>query len=143
MASDNHEELLREWQNRFGLFDWQIKLIDKCRTDEMDVQDAEGCTTWVESTKCADIQLLDEELYPQNAVGRGSDWERCLVHELLHCKLCFLQDIDNSTLQNRVCHQMIDDLARAFVDAKRSGSEETPQKAVKLLPENKNRAERD
>lgn len=114
-----NEKLLQEWQNRLGMSDWQIKLIDNCKPENMDVQDAEGCTTWVESTKCADIQMLDPILYPENCVGRGSDYERCLVHELLHCKLSFPQDSDNSTLQSRICHQIIDDLARAFVDAKR------------------------
>jgi hypothetical protein len=126
----NERRLLEEWQKRLGLQDWKIKLCNNCKPENMDVQDAEGCTTWVESTKCAEIQMLDEKLYPENCVGRGPDWERCLVHELLHCKLSFLQDSDSGTLQSRVCHQLIDDLARAFVDAKRWGTELEEQEAA-------------
>lgn len=119
-----HEKLLKEWQNRLCLNDWKITLIDNCRPEEMNLSDVEGCTTWVEATKTAEIQMLAEDRYPSNCVGRGSDWERCLVHELLHCKLSFLQSqTEETTLQDRVCHQMIDDLARAFVDAKRCGAE--------------------
>lgn len=117
-----HKKLLKEWQNRLCLNDWKITLIDNCRPEKMNLSDVEGCTTWVEATKTAEIQMLAEDRYPSNCVGRGSDWERCLVHELLHCKLSFLQSqTEETTLQDRVCHQMIDDLARAFVDAKRCG----------------------
>ena len=48
------------------------------------------------------------------------DWEKTLVHELLHLKTCLVSS-NVPDLQERVMHQMIDDLARAFVSAKRSG----------------------
>ncbi len=116
-------ELLAEWRNRLGLQDWHIELNEGCRPEDMDMQNAEGCTTWVESTKTAVIDLLAPEFYPTNAVSRGVDYERTLVHELLHCKLSLIQDTENQT-QNRFVHMLIDDLARAMVDAKRSGEAE-------------------
>ena len=39
---------------------------------------------------------------------------KTLVHELLHLKFCLLGDSGND-LQDRYVHQLIDDLARAFV----------------------------
>jgi len=117
-----HEALLKEWQNRLGLQNWHIELNDNCRPENMAMQNVEGCTTWQETTRCAIIDMLDPAFYPSDAVGRGFDWEKVLVHELLHCKLCLVQDVTDD-LQARYMHQMIDDLARALVDAKRSGKD--------------------
>ena len=114
-----HERLLKEWQNRLGLQDWHIVLKANCRPENMAMEDVAGCTTWTEITKAAWIDILDEKFQPDNAVARPYDFERTLVHELLHCKLSVLSD-DDKSVQYRVVHQLIDDLARAFVDAKRS-----------------------
>ena len=84
------------------------------------MQDVAGCATWVESTRCATIDILSADHYPKGVVSRGFDWECTLVHELLHCKFCLLSN-DSDELQTRYVHQLIDDLARAFVDAKRRG----------------------
>ena len=113
----NHAKLLDEWQKRLGLHDWRIKLEGCCSPDEMEL-DAVGCTAWQETTKTAKIQILSEDYYEKRVVP--FDWEKTLVHELLHLKTCLLSDVEDS-LQERVAHMLIDDLARAFVDAKRSG----------------------
>lgn len=118
--SREHEKLLREWQNRLGLQDWYIILKTDCRPENMAMKDVEGCTTWTESTKSAWIDILDEQFFPEHAAARPYDFERTLVHELLHCKLSVLSDNEES-VQYRIVHQLIDDLARALVDAKRSG----------------------
>lgn len=115
-----HEKLLKEWQNRLGLQDWHIVLREKCRPENMAMEDVAGCTTWTESTKSAVIEILDEQFFPIGCAARPYDFERTLVHELLHCKMSVLSDDDNG-VQYRVVHQMIDDLARALVDAKRKG----------------------
>ena len=114
-----HEKLLREWQNRLGLQDWYIILKTNCRPENMAMTDVEGCTTWTESTKSAWIDILDEQFFPEHAAARPYDFERTLVHELLHCKLSMLAG-DESTTRYRLAHQIVDDLARALVDAKRS-----------------------
>ena len=110
--------LLKEWQNRLGLQDWHITLLENCRPENMSMQDVVGYTTWTESTKSAVIEILDEKFFPKGAAARPYDFERTLVHELLHCKMSLLSD-DDQSVQYRVCHQIIDDLARALVDAKR------------------------
>lgn len=109
-------ELLTEWQNRLGLHDWRIKLVDNCKPEDMILENVAGCTDWSEATKTARIEIIDPKYYGERIVP--FDYEKTLVHELLHLKLALVSDMV-SDLQTRYMHQIIDDLARAFVDAKR------------------------
>ena len=113
---DHSEELLLEWKNRLGLQDWRILLCPKCSEEEMSIEDAAGATSWQETNKTARIEILDPADYGERV--EPMDWEQVLVHELLHLKLCLLSDNGND-LMDRIVHILIDDLARAFVDAKR------------------------
>lgn len=116
-----HKVLLAEWQERLGLQDWRIRLKPKCRPEEMTLENCAGCTDWSETVKTARIEIMDPAYYGERIVP--FDWEKTLVHELLHLKTSLVSDgVDK--LQERVMHQMIDDLARAMVDAKRSGGDE-------------------
>lgn len=110
------DELLREWQHRLGLDDWRIELCPHCDPTQMSLHDVEGCSVWTESIKAARIEVLDEAFYCERIVPY--DFERTLVHELLHLKLSLVSD-QVEPLQERYMHQIIDDLARAMVDAKR------------------------
>lgn len=112
----NYKELLLEWKQRLGLQEWRIKLRPKCDPDEMTLENVAGCADWSETIKTARIEILDPAYYGERIVP--FDWEKTLVHELLHLKLCLVQDVEDD-LQSRYMHQIIDDLARAFVDAKR------------------------
>ena len=114
----NYTALLNEWKRRLGLQDWRIKLLPKCKPEDMEIENCAGCTEWCESIKTARIEIIDPDYYGDRIVP--FDWEKTLVHELLHIKLCLVSDgVDK--LQERVMHQIIDDLARAFVDAKGGG----------------------
>ena len=110
--------MLDEWMRRLGLMDWHIQLVDNCSPEDMSLEACAGCTEWQEAVKCATIQILDPKYYGERIVP--FDYEKTLVHELLHLKTCLVSD-GVSDLQERVMHQLIDDLARAFVDAKRAG----------------------
>lgn len=112
----DYKELLLEWKERLGLQEWRIKLCPKCDPDEMTLENVAGCVDWSETSKTARIEILDPAYYGERIVP--FDWEKTLVHELLHLKLCLVQDVEDD-LQSRYMHQIIDDLARAFVDAKR------------------------
>ena len=115
-AATTHENLLREWQNRLGLQDWTIKLKDNCAPDDMIMQKVSGCTELEESIKTARIEMLDEKFYGDRIAP--FDYEKTLVHELLHLKTSLLSSqVDD--LQERLFHVWIDDIARALVDAKR------------------------
>ena len=109
--------LLEEWQTRLGLQDWRIKLQDGCKPEDMILENVSGATQWTESVKTAYIQILGEEYYPKDGVV-GYDYEKTLVHELLHLKFSLVSS-ECDDLQERVMHQYIDDLARALVSAKR------------------------
>ncbi len=108
--------LLEEWTKRLGLQDWVIRVNDNCKPEDMAVEDSDGCSEWSESIKCARIDILGEEYYGERI--RPYDFERILVHELLHLKTSLISS-EVPDLQERYTHQLIDDLARALVNAKR------------------------
>lgn len=117
----NHEQLLEEWKNRLGLQAWRIKLKDNMVPEDMIADDSTGCVDFVESVRSARIEIMDKKYYGDRIVPY--DWEKTLVHELMHLKLSLL-DNSGSDLQDRLLHQYIDDIARALVDAKRCGGKE-------------------
>ena len=116
-------KLLNEWQERLGLQDWYIVFLTNCKLEEMAVSEADGCISYTETTKAAEIQIVDPN--SRNETIRPFDFEETLVHELLHLKFCLLErgtDWDNK-LQLRLLHQIIDDIAKALVNAKRKEKE--------------------
>lgn len=117
---DNSIELLEEWQERLFLNAWRITLRPKCKPDDM----TDGCwgsTEWVEVNKTARIDIVDPNCLTDKMIP--FDFEEVLVHELLHLKFCLLSDNSDDNMESRYVHQLIDEMARAFVDAKRSGNE--------------------
>lgn len=113
-----HKKLLQEWMQRLGLQNWRIALCGCCIESEMEIPECAGCTSWQEVNQCAKIQIISPDCYGDRIIP--FDWEETLVHELLHIKMCLLTDSKNE-LAERVGHILIEDLARALVDAKRSG----------------------
>lgn len=110
---------LRKWQKRLGLMDWRIFLRVDVHPQDMALKDAAGTSDWREVGKTAVIQILGERYYGNRVVP--FDPEKTLVHELLHLKFSLLTESEND-LRDRLVHQIIDDLARALVDAERSKS---------------------
>lgn len=116
------EKLLDEWQERLGLQDWTIILRYNCKKEDMDDPEFSiGETQWETTNKCARIQIISEREYGSDRMLEY-DFEKTLVHELLHCKFSMI-DKDLNTYEGIVAeqarHQLIDDLARALVMAKR------------------------
>ena len=118
MTEKHNDEaaLLDEWKIRLGLHDWTIKLVMNCEPDEMTLENCAGCADWSETCKTARIEIIDPKYYGDRIVP--FDFEKTLVHELLHLKTSLVSDVTHD-LMARYMHQMIDDLAKAFVDAKR------------------------
>lgn len=117
MTSITASELLNEWQERLGLQDWVIIL--RFNLFEEDMNKSAGETIWNNVNKLAEIHIIREEdfnsLIPY-------DYERILVHELLHIKFGYLQtepEKYEDIVFDEAQHQLIDDLARALVMAKR------------------------
>lgn len=112
------DALLEEWKHRLGLDDWHIVLVQDCSPNDMTLTGVQGECERDEVNKCGVIRVLCEKDYGERILP--FDKEKVLVHELMHFKFVFLEMSENE-LQNRLVHQYIDDLARALVDAKRSG----------------------
>lgn len=111
--------LLNDWMERLGLQDWTIRLYDCCDPEDMKLPDVAGCTEWTEVKRTAVIQIIDPDYYGDRILP--FDYEETLVHELLHLKTCLLTDVED-TLQERVGHMLIDDLARTLVAVKREAT---------------------
>lgn len=111
-------ELLKEWQRRLGLDSWVIVLYDNVSPMEMNERECSGEVNYDELHQCASILLVDKKYYGKRL--KPYDKEKTLVHELLHIKFWFL-DKSESLLQNRMVHNLIEEMAFALVDAKRSG----------------------
>lgn len=114
MTATNEElALLEKWKRKLCLQEWRIKLLTCLRPEEMTMDDVAGCTEWSEASKTARIEIIDPAYYGDRIVP--FDFEKTLVHELLHLKFSFwCQNEDD--VGDRVMHQMIDDLARAFTE---------------------------
>lgn len=126
------EKLLNEWQQRLGLTDWVITLRYNCKQDDMELGEVAGETDWVNVNKTANIRIVSKEVYGSRIIKY--DFERILVHELLHVKFQYLQIESNSyeaKVFDEVQHQLIEDLAQALVMAK--GEKQTEVKILTVL----------
>lgn len=113
-------DLLKEWVERLGLQDWRIKLKINQTEDQMRENTA-GNVDFIEEIRCAVIKIISEDEYPKDSVLEY-DFERILVHELLHIKFSLFDNTrweDEANIPDRHMHQLIDDMARALVCAKR------------------------
>lgn len=111
------KKILKKWQAILGLNDWTIDLRDNCCPEDFILKNVEGECEYNEMLKSAVIRLIDEKYYNERVLPL--DKEKVLIHELLHIKLSFLQESGNE-LQERVVHQLIEDLAKAFIKADRT-----------------------
>ena len=113
-------QLLNEWKEILGLKDWYIILNAHCIPSDLELEDAAGEVQYEETTKSAEIHIIDEKY--TKACVRPFDFEEVLVHELLHLKLSLLAEgVDwDVSIQLRLLHQIIDDLAKSFVAVKRN-----------------------
>lgn len=121
MKTKNKFALFEEWRERLGLQDWIITLYPNCKAEEVHEGASIGLTTWNTTNKTAIIRIIDKKYYSKDYMI-PYDFEKTLVHELLHIKFSLI-DKDINTYEGVVAeqarHQLIDDLARAFVMTKR------------------------
>lgn len=129
------EKLLNEWQERLGLQDWAIVLRYNCKFSDLETQDSVGETLWNITIKNATIRIISKEEYGTDRT-LPFDFEKTLVHELLHLKFGIIDSM-NSTYESKVVdelrHQLIDDLARALVMAKRGETKRVLEKGCKKV----------
>lgn len=111
------QDLLIEWKQRLELNDWTIKLNDNVSPNDMQLQGVSGECAWDEIHKAATINIIDYKDYGDRILP--FDKEKTLVHELLHIKFCMIDNSGNE-LFDKMLHQLIEDMAKVLVKAKRS-----------------------
>ena len=97
---------LEDWKKALGLQDWDIRVVDNCSPLDLSNPRHAGEVEYEEATKTAVIRFTKDATY------------KTLIHELLHIKFALLDDSGNP-LQDRILHQIIDDLARALAGVAR------------------------
>lgn len=115
MTEEKATELFEKWRKILHLEAWDIRFKWCVRVDAMK-RPGLGCTEFQHATREAIIQMLDPVDFENDLFEY--DYEKTLVHELLHLKFADLDD-SGDPLRDKLTHQMIDDLARAFMDAVR------------------------
>jgi hypothetical protein len=107
--------LLREWKQRLGLNGWRIDASLACCPSSIEEPYMSGWAEWHPSVKLGEIKVLAEKFAE---CPDEFDFEKTLVHELLHLKFGIFYDNSQGIAQD-LLHQTIDELAFALVDAKR------------------------
>lgn len=123
------DNLLLFWIECLQLKDWTIELT----TDVYEMPNGDkdcGQVQYSEAGKAAHIYIMHPDLYGDRVVP--FDPEKTLVHELLHIKMCLLDCREDDNLQSRVLHQLIDDLAKALVKARREKHRHTADGSLSL-----------
>lgn len=116
MTEREANELFYKWSGILHLEAWDVRFQWRVRARDMNIADALGCTSYKHESHQAIIQMLDPVDFENDLFQY--DYEKTLVHELLHLKFADLDD-SGDPLRDKLTHQMIDDLARAFMDAVR------------------------
>lgn len=130
-----YEKLLNEWQERLGLQDYAIVLRYNCKFEDLKIENAAGETEWNNTTKCATIRIISEKEHGNDRT-LDFDFEIILVHELLHIKFGLIDvggGLYESLVVDELRHQLIDDLARALVMAKRGETKRQLGKNIKRI----------
>ena len=109
-------ELLTEWKQRLDLSDWTIVVNENVSPYSMKTYGVAGECIWDEVHKAATINIGDEKDYGDRILP--FDKEKTLVHELLEIKFCLFRN-GESDLHDKLIHQLIEDMAKALVRAKR------------------------
>ena len=116
MTEEKATELFEKWRKILHLEAWDIRFQWCVRGRDMNIADALGCTSYKHESHQTIVQMLDPVDFESKLFNYG--YEKTLVHELLHLKF---SDIDDSgdALRDKILHQLVDDLSRAFVASAR------------------------
>lgn len=108
-------ELFRKWVKILLLNDWCIVFKWKVRKDQMTDPNCLGVTSYNHTSKEAIIEMLDEDDHLNTMFDYN--YEKTLIHELLHLKFSNIDDTGDA-MQEKMIHQLIDDLSKSFIAAK-------------------------
>lgn len=119
MTEQEATRLFEKWRKILHLEAWDIKFQWCVRGRDMNLQDCMGSTSFLHESHQAIVQMLDPVDFDNDLFSY--DYEKTLVHELLHLRF---SDLENSgdPLRDKLTHQLIDDLARAFICASKDST---------------------
>ena len=106
------QKLLKYWQKKLQLNDWNITLIDNCPSILFKTQ-GDGESEFDPIIKWGVIRIVSEKEYGDSLPRLNK--EQVLLHELLHIKFGLLWETQNDT-QNIILHQLIDDMAKTLYE---------------------------
>jgi hypothetical protein len=120
VTQDQLEQACREWARRLRLQDWRVTVRWQDWVS-MSILGRSGEVQWNLQAKSAVVYILPPgqrcDGNPEMAEG---DWERTLVHELLHLHLAAWSAPDGS-LEDAAQEQAINAIAEALVNLAREG----------------------
>lgn len=101
------EKLLKKWKKKLGLQNWKILLQINQTAERMD--ENQGYIEVDVTHSVALIRIIDKKQYPSDCIG-SFDFEKTLVHELLHIKFELFTPKNKKT-KYRILHQSLEDMA--------------------------------
>ena len=86
---------------------------------DFNLEDSVGENISIYENKCTTIHLANPESYPSGAMLRFCH-EKTLVHELLHCKYCYMSPPETYEGKNLELleHQRLEEMARSLLMVK-------------------------
>lgn len=121
MTEEEANRLFKYWVKVLHLEDWEIVFKWKVRANDMNLEKSVGCNSYNETDGSSLIQILDEDEYNNDLFPM--DYEKTLVHELLHLKFAFLDD-SGDAIRDSMTHRLINDMSKALVEARRSDAKD-------------------
>ena len=116
-TQEQAQQACKEWQKRLYLRDWDIR-VKIVRGDSMPIPEIQANAACTFSNKQALVKLLDPIDYPRDTEWE-QDQEQSLVHELLHLHCWGFSDADAASPKGIAEEQMVDALAKAFINIMR------------------------
>jgi hypothetical protein len=116
LTQEEVEVLCKDWQERLGLENWDIKIWV---TKAMDIEDgkASGNCNFVVKKRTALIKIIRHEDW--DFPRWPHDMEGTLVHELLHCHMCGFDGSEKDSAEDINMEQVVEQLAVTLVGMKR------------------------
>lgn len=116
MKKNLRYEYLTYYKNLLGLSDWNIVCKIK-HAEDMELDSVQGEVKYSMVGKYAVISILDCDDWDNDDFSQ--DEEKTLVHELLHLRFDLIEVGKN---MDTLYHQLLDDVSKAIVNARRTGS---------------------
>lgn len=107
------KELLKKWQKKLALTDWVIDLRDNCLPSDFRLDNVAGECEYDLTHKCAVIRIINPLLYGEGITP--FNYEKTLVHELLHIKFGMIDNSGNE-IHDMIVHQLIEEFAKLLTD---------------------------